>query len=81
MNGYDKCVAGVVENRPLFLSIREGVENTQINKNNYSIGLPSLCRISTAHKDSNEIFEFENCGILKLNDFSYALKDINEFND
>ncbi|WP_440694022.1 glycosyltransferase [Candidatus Pelagibacter sp. HIMB1695] len=81
MNGYDKCVAGVVENRPLFLSIREGVENTQINKNNYSIGLPSLCRISTAHKSRNEIFEFENCGILKLNDFSYALKDINEFND
>lgn len=80
-NGYDKCVAGVLDKRPLFLSAQEGMKNSQINKNSYSIGLPSLCRIATANKSRSEMFEFENCGILKLEDFSYALKDINQLND
>ena len=80
MNGYDKCVAGILENRPLFLSAKEGIGNTQINKNYYSIGLPGLCRIATASKSRSSAFEFDDCGIFELQDSSYVLKDINQIN-
>lgn len=80
INGFDKCIAAVVEKRPLFLSAKDGITNSQFNKSNYFIGLPGLCRIATAHQARSSIFGYDNCGIHVVNDPSFALKNVNQIN-